>query len=82
MQAEVANGGLGFAEGMRLLAGAPADLNKDEALEESREWSFVQAGKWLAAELEALRSPEQVKIVNPGKTLKARLRPYQQTGVG
>ncbi len=81
VQVEAASGGLSFAEGMRLLAGAPADLNKDDGLEESREWSFVQAGKWLATELAALRSPEQVKAVNPGKTLKATLRPYQQTGV-
>ncbi|NOX08758.1 MAG: DEAD/DEAH box helicase [Gammaproteobacteria bacterium] len=81
VQAEAASGGLGFAEGMRLLAGAPADLKQDDLLEESQEWSFVQAGKWLATELAALRSPEQMKIINPGKTLKATLRPYQQTGV-
>jgi len=81
VQIGAANGGLSFAEGMRLLAGAPADLKKDDLLEESREWSRVQPGKWLATELETLRSPEQMKIVNPGKTLKATLRPYQQTGV-
>ncbi|MCF6354000.1 MAG: DEAD/DEAH box helicase [Candidatus Polarisedimenticolaceae bacterium] len=80
VEAETANGGLTFAEGMRLLAGAPADLKKD-ALEESQEWSFVQPGKWLASQLEALRSPDQAKAINPGKALKATLRPYQQTGV-
>ncbi len=80
VEAEATNGGLTFVEGMRLLAGAPADL-KDDALEESREWSFVQPGKWLASELEALRSPDRVKAVNPGKALKATLRPYQQAGV-
>jgi len=80
VEAETANGGLTFAEGMRLLAGAPVDL-KDDYLEESREWSFVQPGKWLASELEALRSQDQVKGVNPGKALKATLRPYQQEGV-
>ena len=80
VEAETANGGLTFAQGMRLLAGAPADL-KDITLEESREWSFVQPGKWLASELEALRSPEQAKQINPGKALKAKLRPYQQEGV-
>ena len=80
VEAETANGGLTFAQGMRLLAGAPADL-KDTAREENREWSFVQPGKWLASELEALRSPEQAKQVNPGKALKAKLRPYQQEGV-
>ncbi|MCU7858840.1 MAG: DEAD/DEAH box helicase [Candidatus Thiodiazotropha sp. (ex Lucinoma kastoroae)] len=80
VEAETINGGLTFAEGMRLLAGAPADL-KHDALEESREWSFVQPGKWLTTELEALRSPDQMKAVNPGKALKATLRPYQQAGV-
>jgi non-specific serine/threonine protein kinase len=80
VEAATANGELTFAEGMRLLAGAPADL-KDDALEESREWSFVKPGTWLASELEALRSPEQMKAVNPGKALKATLRPYQQAGV-
>ncbi|MES9857565.1 MAG: DEAD/DEAH box helicase [Sedimenticola sp.] len=80
VETETENGGLTFAEGMRLLAGAPVDL-KDDALEESREWSFVQPGKWLASELEALRSPDQIKTINPGKALKATLRPYQQEGV-
>jgi SNF2 family DNA or RNA helicase len=80
VEAKAADGGLTFAQGMRLLAGAPADL-KEDALEESREWSFVQPGKWLASQLEALRSPDQVKAVSPGKALKATLRPYQQEGV-
>lgn len=80
VEAATANGELTFAEGMRLLAGAPADL-KNDALEESREWSFVKPGAWLASELEALRSPEQMTAVNPGKALKATLRPYQQVGV-
>ncbi len=80
VEEETANGGLSFAEGMRLLAGAPADL-KDDSPEESREWSFVQPGKWLASQLEALRSPSQAKAVSPGKALKATLRPYQKVGV-
>ncbi len=80
VEAEAANGGLTFAEGMRLLAGAPADL-QDDSLEDARQWSFVQPGKWLAAQLEALRSPDQMKDINPGKALKATLRPYQQAGV-
>ncbi|HDY82065.1 MAG TPA: DEAD/DEAH box helicase [Halieaceae bacterium] len=80
VEAEAANGGLTFAEGMRLLAGAPADL-QDDSLEDTRQWSFVQPGKWLAAQLDALRSPGQMKDINPGKALKATLRPYQQAGV-
>lgn len=80
VEAETANGGLTFSEGMRLLAGAPADLG-DNSLAESQQWSFVQPGKWLASQLEALRSPAQVQAANPGAALKANLRPYQQEGV-
>lgn len=80
VESEMASDGLTFAQGMRLLAGAPADLRED-VQEESREWSFIQPGKWLASQLEVLRSPAQVKTVNPGKALKATLRPYQQEGV-
>ena len=80
MEAEAGMDGLTFAEGMRLLAGAPADLGHDD-IEENREWSFVQPGKWLAAQLDALRSPAQMKAANPGTALKASLRPYQQEGV-
>ncbi len=79
MEAETA-GGLTFAEGMRLLAGAPADLGED-VLAESRTWSLVQPGQWLAALLDELRAPTQLKAANPGKALKTTLRPYQQEGV-
>lgn len=80
VKVERASSGLTFAEGMRLLAGAPVDL-KDDAFEESREWSFVQPGKWLSSQLQALGSPDQLQAIHPGKALKATLRPYQQTGV-
>ena len=80
VEAESADGRLTFAEGMRLLAGAPADLREDDP-QESREWSLVKPGKWLAALLDELRTPAQLKAANPGKTLKANLRPYQQEGV-
>ncbi len=80
VEAEAGMGGLTFVEGMRLLAGASADLGHDE-IEESREWSFVQPGKWLSSQLEDLRSPAQMKAADPGKALKASLRPYQQEGV-
>ena len=80
VEAESADEGVTFAEGMRLLAGAPADLGED-VLEESRTWSLVQPGQWLAALLDELRAPAQLKAANPGKALKTTLRPYQQAGV-
>ena len=80
VEVETTGGGLTFAEGMRLLAGAPADLRED-VLEGSRTWSLVQPGKWLASLLEELRTPAQLKAATPGKALKTTLRPYQQEGV-
>ena len=80
VEAGTSAGGLTFAQGMRLLAGAPADLG-DDAWEENRQWSLVQPGKWLAALLEELRTPAQVTAANPGNALKTTLRPYQQAGV-
>ncbi|MCF6226383.1 MAG: DEAD/DEAH box helicase [Xanthomonadales bacterium] len=79
LKAERAGSGFTFAEGMRLLAGAPVDL-KDDGFEESREWSFVQPGKWLSSQLQALRAPDQLQAIHPGSALKATLRPYQQVG--
>jgi superfamily II DNA or RNA helicase len=80
VESETTGGGLTFAEGMRLLAGASVDL-RDDVLEESRTWSLVQPGKWLASLLDELRTPAQLKAATPGKALKTTLRPYQQEGV-
>ena len=80
LEAESADGGVTFAEGMRLLAGAPVDMGED-VLEESRTWSLVKPGQWLATLLDELRTPARLKAANPGSALKATLRPYQQDGV-
>ena len=51
-----AEGGLSFAEAMRMLAGA--DVTKDAvATSADPEWSRVVAGPWLAETLKGLRSP-------------------------
>jgi len=81
VQADAADNGISFVEGMRLLAGAPADLGGAESMEEAHEWSFVQPGKWLTSLLDELRSPAEEKAASPGKSLKATLRPYQKSGV-
>ena len=53
-----AGDGLSFVEGMRLLAGASADLSAEDGREVAeREWSFVHAGKWLGPVIEQLRNP-------------------------
>jgi len=75
-----ASGGLGFAEALRLLAGA--DIVEDDAHRRADpEWSRVVAGPWLAETLKGLRSPEGLAQVDPGRELRGTLRPYQQVGV-
>jgi non-specific serine/threonine protein kinase len=74
-----AQGGLSFGEAMRLLAGAqvPGDIVAATA----PDWSRVVAGPYLAKMLAGLRDPSQLAHVDPGATLNATLRPYQQVGV-
>ena len=72
-------GEVSFVEGMRLLAGASADL-QGEAEEEAREWVHLEAGDAMRALLDGLRSPASLAST-PVNDLKATLRPYQQTGL-
>ena len=78
-KATAANG-LTFAEAMRLVAGAdaPADAAADPA---SADWSRIVAGPWLGETLHALRHPDAIAKIDPGRALHATLRPYQQTGL-
>ncbi|MBF0183924.1 MAG: DEAD/DEAH box helicase [Magnetococcales bacterium] len=71
-------GGLTFAEAMRMLAGAP--LGADDRGITSSEWSKVVAGPWLADTLKSLRNPDG-HDVDPGSSLRGTLRPYQKAGV-
>jgi SNF2 family DNA or RNA helicase len=71
--------GLGFAEAMRLVAGA--DVRADVAAVADPDWSKVIAGPWLADTLTALRAPGAAAESDPGAALHATLRPYQATGV-
>jgi non-specific serine/threonine protein kinase len=71
--------GIGFIEGMRLLAGAR--LEGGEASDPVAGWSRVTAGAWLHEILERIRRPETVESCLPGRDLAATLRPYQADGV-
>ncbi|MFT7389118.1 MAG: superfamily II DNA or RNA helicase [Candidatus Endobugula sp.] len=73
--------GLSFAEGMRLLAGAPMDLKSEISTVSESAWSSIQAGEGLHRLLEQLRQPETLALAGLEKTLQATLRPYQQLGV-
>jgi non-specific serine/threonine protein kinase len=73
-----ADDGISFIEGMRLLAGAPANLKDADDLEEHREWAFVHAGKELEETLRRLTTPDAAP---PPPALRATLRPYQACGL-
>ena len=74
-----AQGGLSFAEAMRMLAGA--NVGPDNAPIADPDWSSIGAGPWLAETLAGLRSPEGLARIEPGSALQAELRPYQKAGV-
>ena len=78
-----AAGALGFAEAMRLLAGAAiaGDDITGELPSAERTWAGVSAGPWLAEQLAGLRSPEGLARVHPGRALRGTLRPYQEAGL-
>src|SRR5258708_27356092 len=72
--------GLSFGEAMRMLAGA--GITGDAvAAQELADWSQTVAGPWLAEALSALRRPDGLARVDPGRSLQGTLRPYQQVGV-
>lgn len=71
-------GGLSFAEAMRLLAGAAIAAGDDDAA--VADWSRVTAGPWLAETLQTLRAPDGAGA-DPGPALNGTLRPYQRVGV-
>ncbi|MHB8764227.1 MAG: DEAD/DEAH box helicase, partial [Deferrisomatales bacterium] len=83
VEAEVAaGGGISFAQGMRLLAGAPAELGgPEEDAQTDRQWAFVEAGDRLTGLLEGLRDPARLGAGRPGGSLRATLRPYQEQGL-
>lgn len=86
VKAQVASEGVSFSEAMRLLAGASyGDAATESLPKDSRQWSTVIAGDWLAEILTQLRNPDakenQQLVPTLKKALHATLRPYQMTGV-
>ena len=71
--------GISFHEGLRLLAGAPADLKSAAGLDP--QWSEVVAGSHLGELLARLRAPENELPPRLPARLKNTLRPYQHEGV-
>jgi len=76
------DGFVSFAEGMRLLAGAPSDLaDEQDHLQQSAAWSFAQPGKWLGELLDRLQHPRADPSANGIPGFQAELRHYQRVGV-
>jgi non-specific serine/threonine protein kinase len=65
---------------MRMLAGAGIAEN-DSGGQADIDWGQAVAGPWLAETLAALRRPDGLARVDPGKSLQGTLRPYQLAGV-
>ncbi|MEA2102560.1 MAG: DEAD/DEAH box helicase [Thermodesulfobacteriota bacterium] len=81
VEADAEGEGISFIEGMRLLAGAPADLDVDGSPgSEDREWSFIGAGKWLSDVLSGLRNPDGLTCGGRNQGFHGALRHYQETG--
>jgi superfamily II DNA or RNA helicase len=80
VEQQAAEGGLSFSEGMRLLAGASADLKAGDDADDTRaDWSRVVAGDRLRAILSGLRDPETLAGSAPD-AFAGRLRHYQLAG--
>jgi non-specific serine/threonine protein kinase len=81
VEANATEEGISFIEGIRLLAGAPADLDVDGSPGSGeREWSFVDAGKWLSDVLSGLRNPDGLNVGGRSKGFRGTLRHYQEIG--
>jgi len=75
------DGEISFIEGMRLLAGASADLKQEAKNEQEQPWVHIAAGDTMRDILASLRDPARLGNVNSGNAVQATLRPYQEHGV-
>lgn len=78
------DGQVSFIEGMRMLAGASADLREDADAQTDRTWVHVAAGEALREVLRELRRPEGTagnELIDKKAGVRATLRPYQRDGV-
>lgn len=81
MEVEAGHDGISFIQAMRLLAGAPRDLEGGKALQqEAGAWAFVNPGAWLTEVLAGLRDPSHLPGAGEKEGFRGVLRPYQETG--
>ena len=79
VQYEAGEAGIGFLDGMRLLAGFDSRqaAEAEGGVEMVHDWSEIVAGKNLAGLLDQMRDPEEAE---PPPGLRATMRPYQRKG--
>ena len=81
LQRQAEGGEVSFVEGMRLLAGASADLRHDERTDDERHWVHVEPGDAMREILAGLRRPGALDAVEVAGALRGTLRPYQHEGL-
>jgi non-specific serine/threonine protein kinase len=84
VERQAKDGQVTFVEGMRMLAGASADLREDADAQTDRTWVHVEAGEALREILSRLRQPDKTAehdVIDKGAGVRATLRPYQRDGV-
>ena len=81
LQRQAEGGEVSFIEGMRLLAGASADLRHEERTDDERHWVHVESGDAMREILAGLRRPETLDAAEVAGALQGRLRPYQHEGL-
>ena len=81
LRRQTEGGEVSFVEGMRLLAGASADLRHEEQADEEHHWVHVAPGDAMREILSGLRQPGALDAVEIADTLQGTLRPYQHEGL-
>ena len=81
LQRQAESGEVSFVEGMRLLAGASADLRHEERTDDERHWVHVEPGDAMREILAGLRRPGALDAAEIADTLQGTLRPYQHEGL-
>ena len=81
LQRQAEGGEVSFVEGMRLLAGASADLRHEERRDDERHWVHVEPGDAMREILTGLRRPGALDAVEIADALHGTLRPYQHEGL-
>ena len=81
LERQAKGGEVSFVEGMRLLAGASADLRHEERAGDERHWVHVEPGDAMREILAGLRRPGALDAVEIADALHGTLRSYQHEGL-